>query len=52
MDGTLNRAAMNATLECDSEIVQKRSPNPARFFPFSLIPGNAADPNDTSICFH
>lgn len=43
--------AMNAALAAYGEAVRKRSADPAAFAPFEPMPGNSADPNDTSVCW-
>lgn len=43
--------AMNAALAEYGETVRKRSANPATFTKFEHMPGNSADPNDTSVCW-
>jgi hypothetical protein len=43
--------AMNAALASYGATVRKRSANPARFVPFEHMPGNSADPLDTSVCW-
>jgi len=43
--------AMNAALAAYGETVRKRSPNPAKFVKFQHMPGNSADPKDTSVCW-
>ncbi len=43
--------AMNAALAAYGEMVKKRSANPAQFVPFEHMPGNSANPNDTSVCW-
>ena len=43
--------AMNAALAAYGEEVRKRSANPAKFVPFEHMPGNSANPNDTSVCW-
>jgi hypothetical protein len=49
---TLSRLhAMNAALAAYGDVVRARSANPARFAPFEPMPGNSANPNDTSVCW-
>jgi len=43
--------AMNAALASYSETLRRQSPNPARFARLEQMPGNSADPNDTSVCW-
>jgi hypothetical protein len=43
--------ALNAALAAYGESVKKRSANPAQFVAFEHMPGNSADPNDTSVCW-
>jgi hypothetical protein len=43
--------AMNAALAKYSETVKKRSANPSRFVKLEHMPGNSADPKDTSVCW-
>lgn len=43
--------AMNRALAEYGELVRKRSANPAKFVPFEHMPGNSADPRDTSVCW-
>ena len=42
---------MNAALAEYGEKVRKASANPARFVPFQHMPGNSANPRDTSVCW-
>jgi len=44
--------AMNAALMAYSDVARKRSANPNAFVPFETMPGNSANPNDTSVCWH
>lgn len=44
-------AAMNLALAAYGDAVRNRSANPARFVPFEHMPGNSADPKDTSVCW-
>ncbi len=43
--------AMNAALAAYGDAARKRSQNQAKFVPFAPMPGNSADPNDTSVCW-
>lgn len=43
--------AMNAALASYSATVRGRSAKPAAFVAFEHMPGNSADPNDTSVCW-
>ena len=43
--------AMNAALARHSDTVRRRSAHPAAFVPFEHMPGNSADPKDTSVCW-
>lgn len=43
--------AMNAALAEYGENVRKASANPAAFVPFQHMPGNSANPRDTSVCW-
>ncbi len=43
--------AMNAALAAYGDATRKRSANPAAFTPFEHMPGNSANPNDTSVCW-
>lgn len=43
--------AMNKALADYGAMVKKRSKNPAKFVAFEHMPGNSADPNDTSVCW-
>ena len=43
--------AMNAALAQHSATVRQRSKNPTAFVPFEHMPGNSADPKDTSVCW-
>lgn len=43
--------AMNAALASYSVTARGRSANPARFVKFEHMPGNSADPLDTSVCW-
>lgn len=43
--------AMNAALAQYGATVKNRSANPAQFVAFEHMPGNSADPNDTSVCW-
>ena len=43
--------AMNKALGDFSATLSKRSRNPATFVPLEHMPGNSADPNDTSVCW-
>lgn len=43
--------AMNAALAAYGDVLRKRSTNPATFVPFEHMPGNSANPNDTSVCW-
>jgi hypothetical protein len=43
--------AMNAALAEYGDSVRKRSANPAAFVPFEHMPGNSANPEDTSVCW-
>jgi len=50
---TLDRLhAMNKALIDYGNQVRARSANPDKFFPFQAMPGNSADANDTSVCWH
>lgn len=42
---------MNAALRRYSDQVRNRATNPAKFVPFEHMPGNSADPKDTSVCW-
>lgn len=44
-------AAMNTALAAYGEQARKRSANPAAFVPFEHMPGNSANPRDTSVCW-
>lgn len=44
-------AAMNRALVDYSETLRKRSARPEDFVPLRNLPGNAADPADTSVCW-
>lgn len=49
---SLNRLhAMNAALAEYGEKVRKASATPAAFVPFKHMPGNSANPRDTSVCW-
>jgi hypothetical protein len=49
---TLDRLhAMNAALAKYGAAVRARSSNPGAFARFEHMPGNSADPNDTSVCW-
>jgi hypothetical protein len=43
--------AMNAALASYSDSLRRQSANAARFAALELMPGNAKDPGDTSVCF-
>jgi hypothetical protein len=43
--------AMNAALAHYSNTLKSQSPNPTRFVPLEHMPGNSADPKDTSVCW-
>jgi hypothetical protein len=43
--------AMNAALTSYSDTVRMHSANAAQFSALELMPGNASDPGDTSVCF-
>lgn len=43
--------AMNRALASYGDTVRKRSANPAKFVAFELMPGNATDPLDKSVCW-
>jgi hypothetical protein len=43
--------AMNAALGAYSGTLRKRSAKPAAFVPLEHMPGNSADPKDTSVCW-
>ena len=43
--------AMNAALQRYGDSVRARSANPATFAPFEHMPGNSANPADTSVCW-
>lgn len=43
--------AMNAALAKYSATIRGRSENPAAFVPLEHLPGNSANPNDTSVCW-
>ncbi|HEY6136484.1 MAG TPA: hypothetical protein VI670_01845 [Thermoanaerobaculia bacterium] len=50
---TLDRLhAMNKALIDYGNKVKARSANPHKFFAFQTMPGNSADANDTSVCWH
>ena len=44
--------AMNKAVIDYGNQVRARSANPDKFFPFQVMPGNSADANDTSVCWH
>jgi hypothetical protein len=43
--------AMNTALAAYGEVVRMRSASPSAFVPFEHMPGNASNPNDTSVCW-
>jgi hypothetical protein len=43
--------AMNAALAAYGDVARKRSASPAAFVPFEHMPGNSANPADTSVCW-
>jgi hypothetical protein len=43
--------AMNAALAQYSDTIRARSSTPSTFVPLEHMPGNAANPNDTSVCW-
>ncbi|MGZ5473288.1 MAG: hypothetical protein ACXW31_06925, partial [Thermoanaerobaculia bacterium] len=43
--------AMNAALAAYGEQARRRSMNPGAFNPFEHMPGNSANPRDTSVCW-
>ena len=43
--------AMNAALAQYSATLAKQSPDPSKFVPLRHMPGNSADPDDTSVCW-
>jgi hypothetical protein len=43
--------AMNAALAAYSDTVRARSDHPAQFTRFAHMPGNSANPDDTSVCW-
>jgi hypothetical protein len=43
--------AMNAALASYGDGLRAEAANPAHFVPLELMPGNARDPNDRSVCF-
>jgi len=43
--------AMNAALASYGDTLRAEATNPARFVPLELMPGNARDPNDRTVCF-
>ncbi|HEX6641649.1 MAG TPA: hypothetical protein VF215_11085, partial [Thermoanaerobaculia bacterium] len=43
--------AMNLALATYSDTVKARSAHPERFVSFTHMPGNSANPDDTSVCW-
>lgn len=51
VDSKARLTAMNSALAEYGDLVKSRSANPSKFVAFEHMPGNSADPNDTSVCW-